>query len=414
MNLPVFLAQRIYKGPALSKQVSRPAVIISMIGIAIGLAVMIMTVSVITGFKSEIRDKVTGFASHLQVTDANAVLGNETTPIVYNDSLKALLTAHPQVTHVQRYSEKAGMIKTADSFQGVVVKGIGPDYQTDFLQQHIQQGAFPQFSDTVASNSVVISQTLADKLQLQVGDKVDTYFFDENVRARKLLVAGIYETHFSAYDGTYVFTDLNLVNRLNRWDNDEASGVEITINDYAKLENATFEVGTSLNGFTDRNGTVYCVLNVEQQNPAVFSWLEVLDVNIWVILVLMIGIAGFTMIAGLLIIIIERTQMIGVLKSLGANNTTVRHLFLWLSVFLIGRGMLWGNVIGLTFYFIQKYTGVFTLDPSTYYMDKVPVSLSFPVWLLLNIGTLLISVLMLVGPSYIVARILPATSMRYE
>ncbi|MBQ6746464.1 MAG: ABC transporter permease [Bacteroidaceae bacterium] len=414
MNLPVFLAQRIYKGPALSKQVSRPAVIISMIGIAIGLAVMIIAVSVITGFKSEIRDKVTGFASHLQVTDANAVLGNETTPIVYNDSLKALLTAHPQVTHVQRYSEKAGMIKTADSFQGVVVKGIGPDYQTDFLQQHIQQGAFPQFSDTVASNSVVISQTLADKLQLQVGDKVDTYFFDENIRARKLLVAGIYETHFSAYDGTYVFTDLNLVNRLNRWDNDEASGVEITINDYAKLENATFEVGTSLNGFTDRNGTVYCALNVEQQNPAVFSWLEVLDVNIWVILVLMIGIAGFTMIAGLLIIIIERTQMIGVLKSLGANNTTVRHLFLWLSVFLIGRGMLWGNVIGLTFYFIQKYTGVFTLDPSTYYMDKVPVSLSFPVWLLLNIGTLLISVLMLVGPSYIVARILPATSMRYE
>lgn len=414
MNLPVFLAQRIYNGPALSRQVSRPAVIISMIGIAIGLAVMIIAVSVITGFKSEIRDKVTGFASHLQVTDANAVLGNETTPIVYNDSLKALLTAHPQVAHVQRYSEKAGMIKTADSFQGVVVKGIGPDYQTDFLQQHIQQGEFPQFSDTVASNSVVISQTLADKLQLQVGDKVDTYFFDENIRARKLLVAGIYETHFSAYDGAYVFTDLYLVNRLNHWDNDEASGVEITINDYAKLENATFEVGTSLNGFTDRNGTVYCALNVEQQNPAVFSWLEVLDVNIWVILVLMIGIAGFTMIAGLLIIIIERTQMIGVLKSLGANNTTVRHLFLWLSVFLIGRGMLWGNIIGLAFYFIQKYTGVFTLDPSTYYMDKVPVSLSFPIWLLLNIGTLLISVLMLLGPSYIVARILPATSMRYE
>jgi lipoprotein-releasing system permease protein len=211
-----------------------------------------------------------------------------------------------------------------------------------------------------------------------------------------------------------VFTDLYLVNRLNHWDNDEASGVEITINDYAKLENATFEVGTSLNGFTDRNGTVYCALNVEQQNPAVFSWLEVLDVNIWVILVLMIGIAGFTMIAGLLIIIIERTQMIGVLKSLGANNTTVRHLFLWLSVFMIGRGMLWGNIIGLAFYFIQKYTGVFTLDPSTYYMDKVPVSLSFPIWLLLNIGTLLISVLMLLGPSYIVARILPATSMRYE
>ena len=180
------------------------------------------------------------------------------------------------------------------------------------------------------------------------------------------------------------------------------------------MEQTTYEVGALLNDYTDRHSTHYGAVNIEQQYPAVFSWLGVLDVNIWVILVLMIGIAGFTMIAGLLIIIIERTQMIGVLKSLGANNTTVRRLFLWLSVFLIGRGMLWGNIIGLAFYFTQKYSGVFTLDSSIYYMDKVPVSLSFPVWLLLNIGTLIISVLMLVGPSYIVARIHPASSMRYE
>ncbi len=414
MNLPLFIAKRIYNGPALSKQVSRPAVIISMIGIAIGLAVMIIAVSVITGFKSEIRSKVTGFASHLLVTDVNAVMGDESTPVIFNDSLQSLLSAHPQVAHVQHYSQKAGMMKTIDSFQGVVAKGIGPDYQTDFLRQHIIQGELTQFSDTASSNTVLISKVLADKLQLKVGDKVDTYFFDDNIRARKLLVTGIYETHFSAFDGLYVFTDLYMVNRLNHWDSDEASGVEVKLKDDGALEQTTFELGTLLNDFSDRNGTRYGVVNVEQQNPAVFSWLEVLDVNIWVILVLMIGIAGFTMIAGLLIIIIERTQMIGVLKSLGANNTTIRHLFLWLSVFLIGRGMLWGNIIGLTFYFVQRYTGLFTLDPTTYYMDKVPVSLSIPVWLLLNIGTLLISVLMLVGPSYIVARILPANSMRYE
>ena len=414
MNLSLFIAKRIYNGPALAKQVSRPAVIISMIGIAIGLAVMIIAVSVITGFKKEIRSKVTGFASHLLVTDVNAVFGSESTPVIFNDSLQSLLTAHPQVAHVQRYSQKAGMVKTDDSFQGVVAKGIGPDYQTDFLRQHIIQGELTQFSDTASSNTVLISKVLADKLQLKVGDKVDTYFFDDNIRARKLLVTGIYETHFSAFDGLYVFTDLYMVNRLNHWDSDEASGVEVKLKDDGALEQTTFELGTLLNDFSDRNGTRYGVVNVEQQNPAVFSWLEVLDVNIWVILVLMIGIAGFTMIAGLLIIIIERTQMIGVLKSLGANNTTIRHLFLWLSVFLIGRGMLWGNIIGLTFYFVQKHTGFFTLDPSTYYMDKVPVSLSIPVWLLLNIGTLLISVLMLVGPSYIVARIHPANSMRYE
>jgi lipoprotein-releasing system permease protein len=414
MNLPVFLAKRIYKGPAISKQVSRPAVIISMIGIAIGLAVMIISVAVVTGFKNEVRGKLTGFASHLTVTDVNALSGYETSPVVFDAQLADLLNSHGQVTHMQRFSQKAGMIKTDDSFQGVVIKGIGPDYQTDFFQQHLMEGEFPQFSDTASTNQVVVSEAIANKLHLKVGDRIDTYFMDENVRARKLLVAGVYETNFAAFDDVYVFSDIYMVNRLNHWETDEATGIELTISDFSELESTTFELGALLNDYTDRRGTQYCAVNVEQQYPSVFSWLEVLDVNIWVILVLMIGIAGFTMIAGLLIIIIERTQMIGILKSLGANNTTVRHLFLWLSVFLIGRGMLWGNVIGLAFYFVQKYTGLFTLDPSTYYMDRVPVSLSFPIWLLLNIGTLIVSVLMLLGPSYLITRIHPANSMRYK
>lgn len=414
MNLPVFLAKRIYKGPAISKQVSRPAVIISMIGIAIGLAVMIISVAVVTGFKNEVRGKLTGFASHLTVTDVNALSGYETSPVVFDAQLADLLNSHGQVTHMQRFSQKAGMIKTDDSFQGVVIKGIGPDYQTDFFQQHLMEGEFPQFSDTASTNQVVVSEAIANKLHLKVGDRIDTYFMDENVRARKLLVAGVYETNFAAFDDVYVFSDIYMVNRLNHWETDEATGIELTISDFSELESTTFDLGALLNDYTDRRGTQYCAVNVEQQYPSVFSWLEVLDVNIWVILVLMIGIAGFTMIAGLLIIIIERTQMIGVLKSLGANNTTVRHLFLWLSVFLIGRGMLWGNVIGLAFYFVQKYTGLFTLDPSTYYIDRVPVSLSFPIWLLLNIGTLIVSVLMLLGPSYLITRIHPANSMRYE
>lgn len=414
MNLPVFLAKRIYKGPAISKQVSRPAVIISMIGIAIGLAVMIISVAVVTGFKNEVRGKLTGFASHLTVTDVNALSGYETSPVVFDAQLADLLNSHGQVTHMQRFSQKAGMIKTDDSFQGVVIKGIGPNYQTDFFQQHLMEGEFPQFSDTASTNQVVVSEAIANKLHLKVGDRIDTYFMDENVRARKLLVAGVYETNFAAFDDVYVFSDIYMVNRLNHWETDEATGIELTISDFSELESTTFELGALLNDYTDRRGTQYCAVNVEQQYPSVFSWLEVLDVNIWVILVLMIGIAGFTMIAGLLIIIIERTQMIGVLKSLGANNTTVRHLFLWLSVFLIGRGMLWGNVIGLAFYFVQKYTGLFTLDPSTYYMDRVPVSLSFPIWLLLNFGTLIVSVLMLLGPSYLITRIHPANSIRYE
>ena len=414
MNLPLFIAKRIYNGPDISKQVSRPAVIISMIGIAIGLAVMIIAVSVITGFKSEIRSKVTGFSSHLLVTDVNAVIGSESTPIIYNDSLQSLLTAHPQVKHVQRYSQKAGMMKTADAFQGIVAKGIDSDYQTDFLRQHIIQGELAQFSDTVSTNTVLISKVLADKLQLNVGDKVDTYFFDESIRARKWVVSGIYETHFSAFDGLYVFTDLYTVNRLNHWDVDEASGIEIALRDDGSLEQTTFELGTLLNDFSDRNGTHYGVVNVEQQNPAVFSWLEVLDVNIWVILVLMIGIAGFTMIAGLLIIILERTNFIAVMKSLGATNSQLRHIFLHFAALLVGRGLLIGNILGVGLTLLQKYTGLVHLDPATYYVDVVPMQISWPLILLLNVATLIITVLVLILPSFLVSRIEPARVMRFE
>ena len=192
------------------------------------------------------------------------------------------------------------------------------------------------------------------------------------------------------------------------------SGAELQVRDYNRLEEITYQIAADLDGMEDRYGEDYCVRNVEQLNPQIFAWLSILDVNIWVILILMAGVAGFTMVSGLLIIIIERTSMIGILKSLGANNTTIRKVFLWFSVFLIGKGMLWGNVIGLAFYFLQKWFGIFKLDPETYYMDTVPVSFNILLFLLLNIGTLLASVLMLLGPSFLITRIHPASSMRYE
>ena len=229
-----------------------------------------------------------------------------------------------------------------------------------------------------------------------------------------MIIAGIYQTNLTEFDNLYLVTDLYTVNRLNRWEADRFSGLELTVNDYSRLEDITWELASGLEGKTDRYGQEFCARNIEQLNPGIFAWLGILDVNIWVILVLMIGVAGFTMISGLLIIIIERTSMIGVLKSLGADNRTIRHLFLWFSVFLIGKGMLWGNAIGLAFYFVQRFFGLFKLDPATYYMDTVPVSFSWWVFLLLNAGTLLASVLMLVGPSYLITRIRPADSMRYE
>lgn len=414
MNLSRFLALRLYRDSEPGKQASRPAVLIATIGVAIGLAVMIIAVSVIIGFKSEVRDKIAGFGAHIQVTNSDAARSYETRPIAVTDSMLAALAAYPEVKHVQRYSTKPGMIKTDDAFQGMVLKGVGPEYDPAFFRRHLLEGEFPSFSDSASTNQVVISRAIADKMKLKLGDKIDTYYIQDDVRARRLKVVGIYRTNFSEYDNIFLLTDLYMVNRLNKWQPDQVSGVELQLHDYDNLEAATYEIAAEVSLRPDRNGEEYAVRDIEQLNPQIFAWLDILDVNIWVILILMIGVAGFTMVSGLLILIIERTSMIGVLKSLGADNFTIRKLFLWLAVFLIGKGMLWGNVIGLSFYFIQKWFGLFRLDPETYYMDTVPVSFNLWIFLLLNAGTLLASVLMLLGPSYLITRIHPANSMRYE
>lgn len=415
MNLPSYLALRIYRGTEGEKrQASRPAVVIAMAGIAIGVAVMLISVAVVIGFKQEVRGKIVGFSSHITVMNQRVASAYDSRPVVTDDSLMALFANSPQVKHTQRFSLKAGMIKTQDAFQGMLLKGVGPEYDRRFLRRHLVEGECPQFSDSASTNRVVISRLLADKLRLKVGDKLDTYFLDEQVRARRLQVVGIYCTNFADYDRMMLFTDLCTVNRLNRWHNDQSSGMEVEVRDYEQLDETTYALADQLAERTDHYGQRYVVVSVEQLNPQMFAWLGILDVNIWVILFLMVGVAGFTMISGLLIIIIERTAMIGLLKSLGCSNLLLRKLFLWLSVFLIGRGMLWGNLVALLLIFAQRWLGLFTLDPETYYMDTVPMALPWGYFLLINLGAFVASVLMLVGPSYLIARIHPATSMRYE
>ena len=415
MNLAHYLASRIYRGEEGEKQqASRPAVVIAMAGIAIGVAVMLISVAVVVGFKQEVRGKIVGFSSHITVMNQRVTSAFDSRPVVTDDSLMALFANRSEVKHAQRFSLKAGMIKTQDAFQGMVLKGVGPEYDRRFLRRHLVEGECPQFSDSASTNRVVISRLLADKLRLKVGDKLDTYFLDEQVRARRLQVVGIYCTNFADYDRMMLFTDLCTVNRLNRWRLDQSSGMEVEVRDDAHLEEATFALSDLLTDRIDRYGQRYIVLNVEQLNPQMFAWLDILDVNIWVILFLMVGVAGFTMISGLLIIIIERTSMIGLLKSLGASNLLLRKLFLWLSVFLIGRGMAWGNAVALLLILLQRQLGLFTLDAETYYMDTVPMALPWGYFLLINLGAFVASVLMLVGPSYLIARIHPAASMRYE
>ena len=414
MSLSLFIARRIYRESDGGKQVSRPAVLIAMAGIAIGLAVMIIAVAVVIGFKSEVRNKVIGFGSHIQIANLDAVNSYETHPIAVGDSMMTALAGYPQVSHVQRYSTKPGMIKTDDAFQGMVLKGVGPEFDPSFMQEYLVEGEIPAFSDSASSNQVLISKALATKMKLKLGDKIYTYYIQDNIRARRLTIAGIYQTNFSEYDNLFLLTDLYLVNRLNGWEPEQVSGVELQVRDYDKLEDITYEIAVDTDSQLYNFGCVYYVRNIEQLNPQIFEWLNLLDLNVWVILFLMIGVAGFTMISGLLIIIIERTNMIGILKALGADNFTIRKTFLWFAVFLIGKGMLWGNAIGLAFCFIQSQFGIFKLDPENYYVDTVSVSFNVWFFLLINAGTLLASVLMLIGPSYLITKINPASSMRYE
>ncbi len=409
-----FIARRIYKDKEGERQVSRPAVLISMVGIAIGLAVMIVSVAVVVGFKQEVRSKIVGFGSDIQVINFDGLRSYETYPVMVDDSLMEVLAAYPDIRHVQRFSTKPGILKTETAFQGIVLKGIGPEYDRGFFERHLVEGEIPLFSDTVSGNKVVISGAIAEALQLETGDRIYAYFVQNSVRARLFTVAGIYRTNFAEYDELFVLTDLYTVNRLNNWESDQVTGAELQLKDYGRMEQATYDLSLELNEKSDPYGGIYFVQNLEQLNPQIFAWLDLLDLNVWVILGLMIGVAGFTMISGLLIIILERTNMIGVLKALGADNFTIRKIFLWFSVFLIGKGMVWGNLIGLALCLLQSAFHPIALDPAVYYVSSVPVSLNLWWLLLLNAGTLLISVLMLIGPSYLIAHIYPSESIRFE
>lgn len=414
MNWKLFIARRIYKNNDGDKEVSKPAVRIAMAGISIGLAVMIVSVAVVIGFKNQVRDKVIGLASEVIVTSLDDAQLYMTAPVAAGDSLLDAITKKPYVSHVQRYSVKPGMIMTSDNFQGMVLKGVGKEYDLTYISQHVIDGEIPLFTDTAATNKVMLSKSMADKLKLKAGDKIYTYYVDDNVRARRLTVSAIYQTNFSAFDDYFLITDIYTVNKLNKWEPDQVSGVEIDVDDYSRIDEVNDNLRSSLFENSDKYGQSYFSRTIVEANPQIFAWLDLLDLNVWVILILMTGVAGFTMISGLLIIILERTNMIGVLKAMGADNNSIRKIFLSFSVFLIGRGMLWGNIIGLSLCLIQYFFEPVKLDPSVYYVNSVPIELNVFIYILLNVFTLVVSVLMLVGPSYLISRIHPARSIRYE
>lgn len=412
--METFIARRLYKSEQGSRNVSRPAVFIAQLGVALGLAVMLVTIAVSFGFKHEVRDKAVGFSSHLHISNYESAQSYEALPVAADSALWHTLTAMPEVSHVQRYATKAGLFRTDDDFMGYVLKGVGEDYDLSFYAQYLQEGELPQFSDSVASGKILISREIASKLQLGVGDRVDSYFLQGNMRARRYTVAGIYQTGFSEYDRVFALTDLKAVQALNRWEPDQVTGVEVMLTGFDEVEPMNWELGSLLDRTQDSYGEQYFVQSVTDLNPGLFAWLDVLDMNVLLILVLMVGVAAFTMISGLLILIIERTQFIGVLKALGASNGMVRKTFLYLAMLIIGKGMLWGNVVGLALCALQKFTRLVTLNPQDYYLDCVPIEFNWPLIVTVNVVMFVLSVLILIVPSHLISRIYPTKAMRFE
>lgn len=414
MGLELFIARRIHFSKEGDRQVTPPAVRIAIIGIALGLAVMILSVAIVVGFKKEVRNKVIGFGSHIQITNFDNNSSFESTPIAVSDSLLQALQAFPGVRHVETYATKMGIMKTETDFQGVVLKGVDTDFDWSFFRNNLKEGEMLTINPDKTSTDVVISRYLSDLLGLKLGDSFLTYFVQEDVRARKFTIAGIYETGFMDYDKLFVLADIKQIRRLNGWDKDQVSGLELLVDNYDDLDQIAEDLYFDLVEKQDRVGNAYFTRSVKEMNPMIFNWLGVLDVNVVVILILIFAVAGFTMISGLLIIILERTNMIGILKALGENNTSIRRIFLYISFFLIGKGMLWGNIIGISICLIQSHFRIITLDPSTYYLDAVPIDLNILSLVLLNIGTLCASMLMMLGPSYLITKIDPAKSIRFE
>ena len=415
MNFALYIARKIYNDKGDKRQVSRPAIRIATIGVAIGLAVMLISVSVVLGFKHTIRDKAIGFGSHIIVANFLSLQDERPYPISMDDSIMNRLKNIEGVKHAQRYAMKQGILKTDNDFMGVMFKGMAEEFETTFIHQNMLEGSIPKFSSEAGSNKILISKMNADKLGLKLGDKVFAYFIDnDDVRARRFDIVGIYRTNLTKFDKAICFCDLYTSVKLNGWEKDQASGAELSIDDYRQLEMVEENVVRNINRTSDKYGQTYSSATIEQMNPQIFTWLDLLDINVWIILALMVCVAGITMISGLLIIILERTNMIGLMKALGARNKTIRHTFLWFSVFIIGRGMLWGNIVGIGLLLIQNFTGLVSLDPTTYYVNTVPVELDFYIMAAINIATLTICVLSLIAPSYLVSFIHPAKSMRYE
>jgi len=408
LKLEFFIAKRIIaKNKA---NFSRPIVRIAVLSIALGVAVMIVSVAIVTGFQKEIRNKVIGFGGHIIISNYDENVSMESSPVSINQKFYPSLSQEEGIDHIQVFATKAGIIKTDEEIQGVVLKGVGSDFDWSFFNDKIIKGKSFKVSDTGKTNDILVSEYVASQLKLDTGQSLLMYFINqEQVQpsVRKFRISGIYNTGLEEFDKIYVIGDIHHIQRLNNWDSTQVGGFEVMIKNFKDLDKITESIYNQI----DYN--LNCT-NVKQQYPQIFDWLDFQDVNVTIIIVMMVIVAAINMISALLILIIEKTTLIGILKALGMRNWGIRKIFLYNASYLIIRGLIWGNIIALVFCFVQKFFGIIKLDPASYYVREVPINLDIFNLLLINFGTIAVCVLVLIIPTYVITRITPVKAIRFS
>jgi lipoprotein-releasing system permease protein len=411
LNLEFFIAKRLIGAKQHKSSISAPIIKIAIIAIAIGVIMMLVSFATGIGLQEKIREKMSAFTGHIAITSFdNNNSEVSIRPVSIHQDFYPEFTSVDGVRHVQATAYKAGVIRTATDFEGIVVKGVGTDYDWSYFEDFLVAGELPDFSGSLNAE-VLISEYIANRLGFEVGDKVVTYFLREENYERTRLVAfevkGIYNSGFQEFDELYLIADMRHIQRLNGWENDEVGGFEVFIDDFSKIDQKGQEIYESTSSFLDTR-------TIKQKYFNIFEWLSLFDFNIALIIGIMILVAGINMITALLVLILERTQMIGILKALGTNDWSIRKVFLYNAGYLIVLGLFWGNLIGLGLLFAQKYLKLIPLNPETYYVTEAPVYIGWEYILAVNVGTLVLCMFMLLLPSYIITRISPVKAMKFD
>ncbi len=414
MKTELFLARRIVLGKDSANSISQHVSRIAVLGIALGLSVMIISVAVVTGFKQEIRNKVIGFGSHIQLVNYDSNVSYETSAVSTQQPFLNKIKQVKGVKHIQIFATKPGIMKAGTDIQGVVLKGVDKNYDWSFFKHNLLRGHLVNWNDTAPSHDIVISKWLASRLKLDVDSMLAIYFIQDPPRMRSFKVCGIYETGLDELDKVFVLSDIRHVRKLNNWTNDQVSGFEILVDNFDNLDFITAQVKDITSAEFSSDGKTLQTISIKEKYPQIFDWLELQNMNVWIILALMMAVAGINMVSGLLVLILDRARLVGVLKALGADNRQVRKLFLWIGSFLLLRGIIWGNIIGISICLLQRYTGLIKLDQASYYISQVPINLDFVFLLMLNAGTILISIIILLLPGLVVSKLDPIKILRYE